>query len=90
MFIVLNLHRESLRQMINQGRVNHSIKIEVLRMLRPVVCSGECAHGDIKEILAIFFMKLDSLLNLKYFLKSLTIYWWIIPMQMAKFQTFNV
>ena len=55
MFIVLNLHRESLRQMINQGRVNHSIKIEVLRMLRPVVCSGECAHGDIKEILAIFF-----------------------------------
>ena len=51
MFIVLKLHRESLRQMMKQGRVSHSIKIKVLKMLRPQVCGYKACHGDIKDLL---------------------------------------
>ena len=51
MFIVLKLHRESLRQMMNQGRVNRSIKIQVLEMLKKIVCGGNADHGDIKDLL---------------------------------------
>ena len=48
MFIVLPLHRESLRKMMNQGRANRSIKIQVMRMLKEQVC-GVGRHGDIKD-----------------------------------------
>ena len=55
MFIVLTLHRESLRQMMNQGRVNRSIKIQVLEMLKPQVCGSYANHGDIKDFLVLIF-----------------------------------
>ena len=48
MFIVMKLHRESLRQMMQKGRVNNSIKIKVLEMLKPQVL-GVSHHGDIKD-----------------------------------------
>ena len=51
MFIVLKLHRESLRKMINQGRASHLIRLQVLRMLESQVCSGSICHGDIKDFL---------------------------------------
>ena len=44
MFIVIPLHRESLRQIMNQGLLTHSIKIQVLEMLKNNWC-----HGDIKD-----------------------------------------
>ena len=49
MVIVLPLHRESLRQMMQQGRVNHLVKIQVLEMLKSKVVSGSYDHGDIKD-----------------------------------------
>ena len=48
MFIVLTLHRENLREMMDSGRLDLSMKREVLEMLKPIVCSHHC-HGDIKE-----------------------------------------
>ena len=48
MFIVLKLHRESFGQMMRKGRVNHSIKIQVLEMLKHIVCDRG-NHGDIKD-----------------------------------------
>ena len=63
-FIILPLHRESLRQMINQGRVNHSVKINVLRMLKKHVC-GEGLHGDIKDSLVSHCWKIDFIWKLK-------------------------
>ena len=48
MFIVLKIHRESLRQMMQLGRVNHSIKIQVLEMLKDITTT---IHGDIKDLL---------------------------------------
>ena len=48
MFIVLPLHRESLRQMMQKGRLSHSIKIQVLQMLKLQVCD-RADHGDIKD-----------------------------------------
>ena len=54
MFIVLKLHRESLRQMMNQGRANHSIKIQVLESLKDQV-RGDAHHGDIKEFLVVTY-----------------------------------
>ena len=47
---MLKLHRESLRQMMQQGRVTRSHKIEVFQMLKPIVCEGFDDHGDIKEL----------------------------------------
>ena len=59
MFIVLTLHRQSLRQMIKQGRVDHSIKIKVLEMLRSHLCSsGFPRHGDIKDFMVCSYLKL--------------------------------
>ena len=52
---MLKLHRESLRQMMNQGRVDRSVKIRVLEMLKPLVC-GERFHGDIKEFLVFKYL----------------------------------
>ena len=51
MFIVLPLHRESLRQMMNQGLVNHSIKIQVMEMLKKQINESILPHGDIKDFL---------------------------------------
>ena len=51
MFIVLKLHRESLRQMMQQGRVDHSIKIQILQMAKTLLTETEGHHGDIKEFL---------------------------------------
>ena len=66
MFIVLTLHRESLRQMMEQGRVNHSIKIQVLEMLRPQVCEDYGSrHGDIKEFLVLNYSKSTGFLETK-------------------------
>ena len=48
MFIVLKLHRQSLRQMMKQGRVNHSIKIQVLQILKEWL-SVDDLHCDIKD-----------------------------------------
>ena len=53
MFIVLYLHRESLRQMINQDRASHSHKIQVLNKLKPIVYQDVSAHGDLKESLIL-------------------------------------
>ena len=61
MFIVLPLHRESLRQMMrHQGRVNHAIKIRVMEMLKEQAC-GVGRHGDIKDC---WFFKLNNLLTI--------------------------
>ena len=75
MFIVLKLHRESLRQMMKQGRVSHSIKIKVLKMLRPHLCSNVAPHGDIKELLV--FNNLESFCDLKSQWNSRIIFWLI-------------
>ena len=48
MFIVLPLHRESLRQMMHKGLVNHSIKIQVMEMLKKQIVDNAYGHGDIK------------------------------------------
>ena len=49
LFIVLKLHRESLRQMMKRGRVNRSHRIQVLEKLKPIVCDSFDDHGDIKD-----------------------------------------
>ena len=41
-------HQESLRQMMQQERVDHSIKIRVLQMVKSTVCD-DGHYGDIKE-----------------------------------------
>ena len=48
---MIPLHRESLRQMFNRGLVTHSIKIEVLAMLKSQIIENYGSHGDIKEYL---------------------------------------
>ena len=50
MFIVLPLHRESLRKMMQRGLVTHSIKVEVLNTLKEQILKGT-THGDIKDFL---------------------------------------
>ena len=49
MFIVLPLHKESLRTMMQKNLVNNDVKVSVLKMLKPVVCAN-ASHGDIKDI----------------------------------------
>ena len=61
MFIVLPLHKESLRKMIREGLANNDVKISVLTMLKPTVCAELKSHGDIKDIFEI--MLLASNLN---------------------------
>ena len=51
MFLVIPLHRESFRQMMKKGLVTHSIKIEVLEMLKTQVVKNGWPHGDIKDFL---------------------------------------
>ena len=67
MFIVLPMHKESLRTMIEKGLVNGDIKIRVLEMLKPTVCNTPRApmvpmapwsHGDIKDIFELFFLRI--------------------------------
>ena len=62
MFIVIPLHRESLRQMMNQGRVTNSIKKQVLGMLKQHITSVREyeQHGDIKDFLVLNSVKFDS------------------------------
>ena len=55
LFIVLPLHRESLRDMMNKGRVNTDVKISVLKMLKPVVTEDFYSHGDLKDIFESIF-----------------------------------
>ena len=62
MFIVLPLHRESLRQMMQKGLVTHSIKVKVLEVVKLVIVNASnenrgVAHGDIKEISILCFWK---------------------------------
>ena len=79
MFIVSTLHRESLRQMMNQGRVGRSIKIRVLEMLKPQVCgtSRNYAgnHGDIKEFWSLIIERFPNDLFPKNQRNSLKIFW---------------
>ena len=49
MFIIMPLFRESLRQMMDLGRVDHSVKIHVLKKLKNVACHSHENHGDIKD-----------------------------------------
>ena len=55
MFIVLPIHKENLRDMINRdtGLVDQPIKLGVLKMLKPFVCTTRLSHGDIKDILGL-------------------------------------
>ena len=53
MFIVLPLHRESLRQMMNQGLVTQSIKIQVMEMLKKQIVDNTYGHGDIKDFFGL-------------------------------------
>ena len=48
LFIVLKLHRESLRQMMQHGRVTHLHVVQVLEELKSIVCDSFDDHGDIK------------------------------------------
>ena len=65
MFIVLKLHRESLREMLQKGRVSHSVKIKVLEMLKPIVCD-QYDHGDIKELGFSFYRKSAFIINVRF------------------------
>ena len=47
---MLKLHRESLRQMMQKGRVNRSHIMKVFYMLKPIVCDSFDDHGDIKDL----------------------------------------
>ena len=58
MFIVIPLHRESLRIMMNQGLVSHSIKVQVMEMLKRLVIDVYFNHGDIKVFLVFIFSSL--------------------------------
>ena len=49
MVIVLPLWKSSLRQMIQQGHNNRQINLEILELLKPMVCRGDVQHGDLKE-----------------------------------------
>ena len=60
MFIVIPLHRESLRQMMDQGLVTHSIKIEVLEMLKRQITDSFYSHGDIKEFWFLRVIKFNA------------------------------
>ena len=57
-FIVLRLHKESLRIMIEKGLVNKDVKIKVLEMLKPIVCNRDESHGDIKDSFELFFLRI--------------------------------
>ena len=51
-FIVLPMHKESLRDMIDNGMVNKDVKINVLKMLKPLfnrMFFTVVSHGDIKD-----------------------------------------
>ena len=50
---MLPLHRESLRQMMHKGLVNHSIKIQVMEMLKRQIVDNEFGHGDIKDFFGL-------------------------------------
>lgn len=87
MFIVLKLHRESLRQMMQQGRVTHSIKIQVLEIIKYL--SDYCSwHGDIKELLVFYFSK--NYRAWKNQTKSRKTFWSITTSMVVKFRTLNV
>ena len=49
MFIVLPLHKESLRTMMRKGLANKDVKIGVLEMLKEIVGQDKNSHGDIKD-----------------------------------------
>ena len=50
LFIVLPLHKECLRNMIDKGLANNDVRISVLEMLKPLVCHVHNSHGDIKDV----------------------------------------
>ena len=64
MFIVLTMHCESLRQMMAKGLVDHSIKIQVLQMLKAMFAKHGFRHGDIKDF-DFKFSQQDFLLNFR-------------------------
>ena len=85
MFIVLPLHRESLRQMINKGLVTHSIKIQVLKMLKPIVTKDGVGHGhgDIKDFFGhLLFQNSYLLIDQK---SSRETFWWTTSAFSAEF-----
>ena len=57
LFIVLPLHKESLRDMVQRGSVNNQIKIKVLRSLIPIVADDRNSHGDIKKSFNSFLLE---------------------------------
>ena len=54
LFIVLPIHKESLRTMMQKTLVNIDAKMSVLNMLKPIVCEAFKFHGDIKDIFDLF------------------------------------
>ena len=80
MFIVLPLHRENFRKMINQGRANRSIKLRVMEMLKEQTCRLG-GHGDIKDFWLFNTQRIDFCLKTKE--KSPTIFWSITTTSMA-------
>ena len=51
MFIVLPIHKESLREMMRKGLTNNEVKVDVLEMLKEIVKEEDWSHGDIKDTL---------------------------------------
>ena len=49
LFIVLPLHKESLRNMVEKSLANYDVKVSVLKMLKPIVIGKWDSHGDIKD-----------------------------------------
>ena len=88
MFIVMKLHRESLREMMNQGRVSHSIKVQVLKMLKPKVCRYTDGHGDIKDFMIFHHLEINC--DLKSQTNSQTIFWSTMTSTEVSSQTSNV
>ena len=48
MAIVLPLRKTSLRKMIQNGHNNRDINLTILEKLKPIVCSLDYSHGDLK------------------------------------------
>ena len=71
MFIVLPIHKESLRKMMQRGLIDYDVKIIVLRVLKQKICDefGR-SHGDIKEILIHYRKSEDNLIVIQLNLQN--------------------
>ena len=59
MFIVLPLHKESLRIMMQKGLASKDVKINVLTMLKEIAGQNKNSHGDIKDSFDFFCLESD-------------------------------